>query len=462
MASIIKRKSKYSVVYYYTDSAGEKKQAWETCDSHKAALRRKAEIETQLNEGTFIPPTEQTLSAFMQDFVKLYGEKNWGVSTYDANNRLLDNYIIPLIGDVPIQSITTLMADQFFKKLEKTKAVGSKHHPARTEFVAPKTMIKIHKLLKCAFGQAVRWEILARNPFANAMAPKEKYDKRDIWTAEMIQTALNACRDSKLFIAMNLSFACSLRVGEILGLTWDCVHISDEDIQSDNAYVFIEKELERATKSVIEVLGGKEIMFTFPTIFPNTSTRLVLMTPKTDSSVRKVWLPKTVAYILRDWKKSQDEIKAFLGEEYQDFNLVVAQANGRPCENRIIQLEFNKLKKETGLPNVVFHSLRHSSATYKLKLSHGDLKATQGDTGHAQTSMITEIYSHVLDEDRKINAQRFEAAFYSNPDLRPPRPPETPAPVLDIAALVAQLQSNPELAATLSALLASNPTKSAN
>ena len=52
---------------------------------------------------------------------------------------------------------------------------------------------------------------------------------------------------------------------------------------------------------------------------------------------------------------------------------------------------------------MVFHSLRHSSTTYKL--NHGDLKATQGDTGHAQIDMITDVYSHILDEDRKVNAQ---------------------------------------------------------
>ena len=69
---------------------------------------------------------------------------------------------------------------------------------------------------------------------------------------------------------------------------------------------------------------------------PNTSTRIILKKPKTDSSIRKVWLPKTLAYILREWKKSQDELKGFLGDEYQDFDLVVALPNGRPCEDRII------------------------------------------------------------------------------------------------------------------------------
>jgi len=122
---------------------------------------------------------------------------------------------------------------------------------------------------------------------------------------------------------------------------------------------------------------------------------------------------------MREWKKHQDELKSLLGDEYTDFNLVVALNNGRPCEGRVLLKAFEDLREKAGLPNVVFHSLRHSSTTYKLKLNHGDLKATQGDTGHAQIDMITDIYAHILDEDRKVNAMKFEQAFYNiNADLR--------------------------------------------
>lgn len=104
--------------------------------------------------------------------------------------------------------------------------------------------------------------------------------------------------------------------------------------------------------------------------------------------------------------------------------------------------------------NVVFHSLRHSSTTFKLKLNHGDLKATQGDTGHAQVDTITKNYAHILDEDRKVNAQRFEAAFYSSPHLRPVHAPvETNPAVVDAQSPLAQLQQSPELLAALAALL---------
>ena len=72
------------------------------------------------------------------------------------------------------------------------------------------------------------------------------------------------------------------------------------------------------------------------------------------------------------------------------------------------------IKKE-GLPDVVFHSLRHTSVTYKLKLSGGDIKAVHGDYGHAQADMVTEVYGHILDEDRKKNAQLMKVL--GNPEM---------------------------------------------
>lgn len=460
MASIIKRKKAYSVVYSYIDERGETKQKWETCYTHKDALRRKAEIENQQFNGTFLPPSKQTVESFLEDFVRTYGEKKWGVSMYDSNTSIIANYVNPIIGNMEIQSITTRVVDQYIQTLKKTPAASNGNRKARTKYVTDKTIVKIIKVLSCAFKQAVRWELIGKNPFENAVLPEVEYKKRDIWDADMIRKALDECTDSKLYVSMNLAFACSLRIGEILGLTWDNVHIEDDDIATDNAYVYIDKELARASKKAIEMLGEKDIYHIFTPLLPNTSTRLVLKKPKTDSSIRKVWLPKTVAYIMREWKSSQSELKEFLGNEYQDFNLVVALPNGRPCENRIIEKEFLELKQKVGLPNVVFHSLRHSSTTYKLKLNHGDLKATQGDTGHAEIDMITKVYAHILDEDRKINAQKFECAFYSNPDLRNVNPPQEqqPAPQIDLTALIQQLQSSPELATTLASIIAAQKT----
>ena len=90
---------------------------------------------------------------------------------------------------------------------------------------------------------------------------------------------------------------------------------------------------------------------------------------------------------------------------------------------------------------------------FKLKPNHGDLKATQGDTGHAEVEMITKVYAHILDEDRKINAQKFDSAFYSNPDLRQIKAPQGQG--ISAEQLLAQLKESPELANALAQLLAS-------
>lgn len=67
--------------------------------------------------------------------------------------------------------------------------------------------------------------------------------------------------------------------------------------------------------------------------------------------------------------------------------------------------------------------------------------------------MITQVYAHILDEDRKINAQKFESSFYSNPELRKVRAPEETPATVDVAALIQQLQNSPELATALATLL---------
>jgi hypothetical protein len=96
------------------------------------------------------------------------------------------------------------------------------------------------------------------------------------------------------------------------------------------------------------------------------------------------------------------------GSEYQDHGLLVCFDNGNPIEPNKLGRDFRRFVRENELPCVDFHSLRHSSITYKLKATNGNLKAVQGDAGHAQLRLISEVYSHILDEDRKENAVLLE------------------------------------------------------
>ncbi|MGI6665312.1 MAG: site-specific integrase [Christensenellaceae bacterium] len=236
MASIVKRKNSYSVVYYVErNNGGSPRQIWETYKSYKEALRRKAQVENQIFEGAFSSEGNQTMSEFLWEFVSIYGEKKWSLSTYDGNIGLITNYIEPLLGSVKILDVTPKMLGHYYKQLKQIKSVIVRNRKPKNEFLSNSVIEKVHKLLKTAFTQAVKWEMIDRNPAALVDVEKTPYQKRDIWTPEMIATALHECEDPKLYLAINLAFACCLREGEILGLQWDRVHISDGDIVNNNA-----------------------------------------------------------------------------------------------------------------------------------------------------------------------------------------------------------------------------------
>lgn len=314
--------------------------------------------------------------------------------------------------------------------------------------------IKYHKVTGEEPG---KWELMEKNPCTHATVPKHKPQKRDIWTADTLMYALSVCEDERLKLAINLSFSCSLRLGELLGLTWDCVDISPEAIEENRAYVFINKESQRIRKESLNALDGKDVLLVFPTNHKKNSTVRILKTPKTESSVRKIFLPKSVANMLVDWKAEQDEMKEILGDEYMDYNLVMASTFGLPLGDGAIRGPLKKLIEDYNLPPVVFHSFRHSSVTYKLKLNGGDIKAVQGDSGHAQVNMVTDVYSHILDDDRRKNAELFEEAFYEKKNLDPQmhvQQENNNATVADEVdpELLAKVLANPEMRALLNSL----------
>ena len=113
----------------------------------------------------------------------------------------------------------------------------------------------------------------------------------------------------------------------------------------------------------------EDVILVFPEESKKNKTVRVLKLPKTESSIRKVFLPKSVAEMLVEWKKGQDKIKETLGDEYMDYNLVMATPFGLPIGTSSIRKALNDLIREHDLPPVVFHSLRHTSVTYKLKLN---------------------------------------------------------------------------------------------
>lgn len=412
MATIKQRNKTYYVIYSFHDKNGQKKQKWESYNTISEAKKRKKEVESKGFDYSFNIPVCKTLNQLLDEYIELYGKTKWAISTYGSNVALIEHYIRPYLGESLLTDLNPRVLERYYQQLLRTKAVPNNARHPKPRLISAHMVNEIHKTLRSCFNQAIKWELMEKNPASKATTPSVIHKRREIWTAKTLFRALNVCDDPRLALALNLSFCCSLRIGEMLGLTWDCIDISPESIEHGMAYVEVTKELQRVSRKALEQLDKKDVHEVIPAYLPTSSTVLVLKKPKTDSSIRKVFMPKAVAKMLVSWKALQDKHKYEVGKQYTDFNLVFASELGYPVESSTIRKSLDRLIKENDLPRVVFHSFRHSSVTYKLKLNGGDIKAVQGDTGHAQAKMVTEAYSHILDDSRQHNAELFQSAFY--------------------------------------------------
>lgn len=274
----------------------------------------------KLKTANYIVPAAKTVKDLLDDYVSIYGVNTWALSTYEGHKSIIDNYIVPIIGDVKLADITPRMMDKFYQSLLTVKSKPRKFGGCRNEFISARQVREIHKILRNAFNQGVRWELMSRNPVANATLPKHEEKKRDIWDSETLFRTIELCTDDLLKLAINVTFSASLRMGELLGLTWDCVDVPEESIAEGKASVFINKELQRVSREALAQLNGKGVLLEFPPILRSQHTKLVLKDPKNRTCVRRVFLPVTVAEMLVKRKQEIDDLKELFGDEYKDYN----------------------------------------------------------------------------------------------------------------------------------------------
>ena len=117
-------------------------------------------------------------------------------------------------------------------------------------------------------------------------------------------------------------------------------------------------------------------------------------------------------------------------------NLVIICTNSWDCYKwyRTWRAEHPEFEK------IVFHGLRHSSATYQLMISGGDVKAVQGTTGHASANLLVNTYAHIQQDSRKKLGKKFEEGFYK-PGISPAQTaPVEAEPTISVSALLELLK----------------------
>ena len=129
---------------------------------------------------------------------------------------------------------------------------------------------------------------------------------------------------------------------------------------------------------------------------------------------------------LKHWLKRLEMDEAVDPERYRNSGMLLRLPNGLAVEPILIRKKFIKWQDEhPEFTRIVFHGLRHSSANYQLIESGGNIKAVQGNTGHATTGILMDTYAHTQDKPRLELAEKIEADFYSqNIGSKPGSAPE--------------------------------------
>ena len=205
----------------------------------------------------------------------------------------------------------------------------------------------------------------------------------------------------------------------------------------------IEHELANGTFLILQEFEDKR---------EGSTTTLVLKKTKTASSIRTIFMTTVLKEELKHWFKRLEMDEAVEPERYRNSGMLLRLPNGLAVEPILIRKKFIKWQDEhPEFPHIVFHGLRHSSATYQLMISGGDVKAVQGTTGHATADMLVNTYAHIQQSSRVELGKKFEEGFYAKQES--PSPQAVPAegePTISMTALLELLKNaDPEVKAQL-------------
>ena len=164
--------------------------------------------------------------------------------------------------------------------------------------------------------------------------------------------------DSAFATGVLLCMYTGIRIGELCG-------IKGADIDVKRGILTIRRTVSRITNPDSSSGGSQTIVF--------------ISTPKSLSSIRTIPLPDQIIPFLQKWSVS-DQFYFLTGCT-------------KPTEPRNVQRQFKNILKGCNLPQVTFHSLRHSFAT--LCIENGiDSKALSEILGHSSVKITLDIYVH--------------------------------------------------------------------
>lgn len=379
--SIVKRGKGYSVVVELDRDPVTKRrrQKWQSGYSTKrSAERALAQMISDVNAGTFVEKTRQTVADFAAEWLAAI-EPTVRPATHYSYARNVRLHVLPYVGSARLGSVDAGTLNALYAKL---LVEGRKDHASGSGLSA-RSVRYVHTITHRMFKDAVRWGRLARNPADAADPPRGAAGERaefTTWTAVQVRAFLVGTSGDRLGAAFVLLATTGMRRGEALGLRW-----GDLDLERGSASI---------RQTVITVNHAVQIG-----------------QPKTAKGRRAVTLdPGTVA-VLREHRKRQVAERLQLGAGFTDHGLVFCHVVGGPLHPERFSRVFADRARQLGLPPIRLHDLRHTWAT--LALAGGEHpKVVQERLGHANISITLDTYSHVTATLHAEAANRVAAIIF--------------------------------------------------
>lgn len=375
---IRKRGTTWSIVIDLgRDSDGRRRQKWHSgFKTKREAEHALGEILGKIQAGTYIQGKRQTVAEYLTEWLPAIRStvRSGTWTSYRAN---LEHHVIPRIGHLQLAQLSARHLNAMYAELEVSGRVSGGP-------LSRRTVKYTHTILHRALRDAVRWNLLVRNPADQSDPPSPDRPEMRVWTNGELNQFLRSTRDSRLHALWILWSTTGLRRGEALALRW-----SDVDLEAGRL----------AIRRSLSSVGGT----------------LSFARPKTAKSRRPVVLdPKTLA-ALRDHRERQEKEKVVWDEAYKDLDLVFAREDGSALRPDSLSRWFQAQASRIGLEPIRLHDLRHTYATVALSAgTHPKVVAER--LGHSTTAVTLDIYSHVVPSLEEQEAERIADLILGDDD----------------------------------------------
>ncbi len=350
---------------------GKRRRKWHSFTGTKREAQKDcARLITEMQGGGYAEPTKTTFGQFLEDWLT-HVKAQVTPRTHERYSEIVRKNIVPALGSIRVSALRpSQIAGAYSTALTSGRRDGKGG-------LSPNTVIYMHRIIKHALSDAVRWGTLAKNPAAAVDPPK--IERPTMSTYDMAQTAelLDAARPTRLYVPVLLGVLCGLRRGEIVALRWRHIDFNGSQI------------------AVVEAAE-------------QTAAGVRYKPPKSGRS-RTVALSGFVVEELRAHRIRQAEEFQRLGITQTDVFLHTRE-DGEPIQPRTLTHGWQNLVARAGLARVRFHDLRHAHATHMLA-SGVHPKVASERLGHSKVGITLDLYSHVLPGMQADAAARLDDAL---------------------------------------------------